>query len=71
MSHRTLPTFRNGDTIRVSDEFGVCGGGVVLDISFSFVEVAQAFTHRHNGVVIERDVRPMRYSLTTHTFEIV
>jgi hypothetical protein len=69
MNSHTAPAFP-GQTVRVSDEFGVCGGGVVTDVGFTFIEVAQRFTHRHNGRVVESGTRPMKYSLAAHTFEV-
>lgn len=68
MSNGTITT---GQTIRVFDSLGIAGGGEVLAVDFDFVTVAQKYTQRHNGRVIAQGARPMRYSLATHTFEIV
>lgn len=60
-----------GSKIRISDDRGVVGGGVVLAIDFVRVTVAQPFTYRHNGVVVERGTRPTGYALATHAIETV
>lgn len=59
-----------GSYVRVSDESGVVGGGIVTAIDSYYITVNQPYAWRYNGVVTERGYTPSRYSVR-HTFQAI
>lgn len=70
MNINTLPTI--GQYVRITAHGEVVGGGEVLEVEpYGSITVAQPYTYRHNGVIVEQGTNPTRYQIITHEFEVI